>query len=120
MNKVELTGKIYNTKVSNTTTGKTITRFGLSIYTGKGKDGKSQYGFVDCKYFGDIMNTEGLKDVNGHLTVDTWEKDGKKYSKPEVIVDAIKESEMFAQKPATKPEPKEEPGFDDDLDGILE
>ena len=121
MNKVELTGRIYNTKVSNTTTGKTITRFGLSIYTGKGKDGKAQYGFVDCKYFGDITNTEGLKDVAGYLTVDSWEKDGKKYSKPEVVVDSIKESEMFAQKPVAKnPEPKDEAGFDDNLDGILE
>lgn len=111
MNKVELTGRIYNIKETNTSTGKAISRFGLSIYTGKSKDGKSQYGFIDCKYFGHVAPTDKLQDVTGRLTVDSWEKDGKKFSKPEVIVDEMKESDMFS-KPA---EAKDDSFKDDDI-----
>lgn len=119
MNRVELTGRIYNVKVSTTVSGKKVTRFGLSIYVGKGKDGKSQYGFIDCIYFDNILDTESLKDIVGRLTVDTWEKDGKKFSKPSIIVDSIKESEMFSGKKEEKNKSEtESQGFDDNLDDI--
>ena len=97
MNKVEISGRIYNKKVSTTSTGKTVTRFGLSIYTGKDKDGKSQYGFVECKYFGEITDSSELQDVTGRLSVSSWEKDGKKFSRPEIIVDSIADSTMFSE-----------------------
>ena len=96
MNEVKITGKVYNPKVTTTMTGKNITRFGLSIYCGKDKEGKSKYGFVDCKYFG------------------SWEKDGKKFSKPEIIVDTIVNSEMFAP----KKEEKIESDIDDSIDDL--
>lgn len=115
MNKVEVTGRVYNPQVRTSLAGKSITRFGLSIYVGKDKDGKSKYGFIDCKYFGNLVTDDKLKDVTGHLTVDSWEKDGKKFSKPEIIVDTIVNSEMFAPKTEEK---KEELSFDDSLDGI--
>ena len=118
MNKVELSGRIYNIKEATTSSGKTVTRFGLSIYTGKNKEGKSQYGFIDCKYFGRVSTSEELQDVSGRLTVDSWEKDGKKFSKPEVIVDEIKESEMFA-KPVEKKKDEGVPFNDDNIDDIF-
>jgi len=111
MNKVELTGRIYNIKETTTTTGKTVSRFGLSIYTGKDKEGKSKYGFVDCKYFGRVQQSSELQDVVGRLSVDTWEKDGKKFSRPEVIVDSIGLSTMFAD---AKKETKKEDDFNYD------
>ena len=118
MNEVKITGKIYNPKVSTTAAGKSVTRFGLSIYCGKDKEGKSRYGFVDCKYFGNIADDGNLKDIDGYLSVDAWEKDGKKFSKPEIIVKNITDSTMFEnkqeQKQETKEEPKEEP-FDDEI-----
>lgn len=114
MNEVKITGKVYNPKVTTTMTGKNITRFGLSIYCGKDKEGKSKYGFVDCKYFGSLVTDENLKDVTGHLTVDSWEKDGKKFSKPEIIVDTIVNSEMFAP----KKEEKIESDIDDSIDDL--
>ena len=97
MNKVEITGKVYNAKVTNSLSGKSITRFGLSVYCGKGKDGKSKYGFIDCKYFGNLVTDENLKDVTGRLSIDSWEKYGKKFSKPEIIVDTIVNSTMFQE-----------------------
>ena len=118
MNKVEITGRIYNIKETTTTTGKTVSRFGLSIYNGKDKNGKTQYGFVDCKYFGRVTPSELLKDVVGRLTIDSWEKDGKKFSKVEILVEEIKESDLFTK---VAPQPKkEDDSFDDDLDGVLE
>lgn len=116
MNEVKITGRVYNANVRTSLSGKSITKFGLSIYCGKDKDGKSKYGFVDCKYFGNLVTDNELKDVTGKLSVDTWEKDGKKYSKPEIIVDSIVSSTMFANK---KEEPKTDDSFDDNLDGIL-
>ena len=112
MNKVELTGKIYNVKVSTTATGKKISRFGLSIYNGKDREGKSQYGFIDCKYFGEVQPASNLKDISGRVTIDAWEKDGKKFSKVEILVDTINQSAMFANK-------KQETFDDDELGAIF-
>ena len=112
MNEVKITGKVYNAKVSTSLSGKSITRFGLSIYCGKDKEGKSKYGFVDCKYFGNLVTDDGLKDVVGKLSVDSWEKDGKKFSKPEIIVDTITPSEMFAPKQEQPKEETEDSGWD--------
>lgn len=113
MNEVKITGRVFNAKASNTLAGKSITRFGLSIYCGKDKDGKTKYGFVDCKYFGNLVTDNNLKDVTGRLFVDTWEKYGKKFSRPEIIVDTIVNSTMFADK-------KEEPAdsFDDNIEDL--
>lgn len=114
MNKVEITGKIYNIKETTTSNGKTISRFGLSIYNGKDKNGKSQYGFVDCKYFGRVTPSDLLKDVVGRLTIDLWEKDGKKFSKVEILVEEVKESDLFTK--VAPQQKKEDDSFDDDLD----
>ena len=116
MNKVEITGKVYNAKVTNSLSGKSITRFGLSVYCGKGKDGKSKYGFIDCKYFGNLVTDENLKDVTGRLSIDSWEKDGKKFSKPEIIVDTIVNSTMFQEnKEENEAKEEVESTFDDSI-----
>lgn len=100
MNKIEITGGIYNVKQVETPSGKPITLFGLRIYVGKDKEGKAKYGFVDCKYFGNLpTNDKELKDITGKLSVNTWTKDGKTNSKVEVVVDTIEPSKMFADKP---------------------
>ena len=117
MNEVKITGRVYNAKTTNTLSGKSITRFGLSIYCGKDKEGKAKYGFVDCKYFGNLVTDEKLKDVTGHLTVDSWEKDGKKFSKPEIIVDTIVTSEMFSNREGPKKD-RNESEIDDSIDDI--
>lgn len=99
MNKVEITGGIYNLKRIETAGGKPISLFGLRIYVGKDKEGKAKYGFVDCKYYGDLpANDKELKDIKGRLSVNTWTKDGKTGSRPEIIVESIEPSKMFADK----------------------
>ena len=99
MNKVEITGGIYNIKKADTSSGKCISRFGLRIYCGKDKEGKAQHGFINCKYYGDITNDGQLKDITGRLSVDVWKtKDGRTISTPEIIVESINPSEMFSKK----------------------
>jgi len=99
MNNVEITGGIYNLKRIETSSGKPISLFGLRIYAGKDKDGKAKYGFIDCKYYGELPTADKeLKDIKGRLSVNTWTKDGKTGSRPEIIVDSIEPSKMFADK----------------------
>lgn len=92
-NQVIISGRAYNPQVRQTKSGKTITTFGLSVYSGKDADGKSRYNFIDCKCFSDETNLSGDVVASGRLAFDNWEKDGKKYSKPVIIVDKLEKGE---------------------------
>ena len=95
MNNVELNGKICQQKAITTSTGKTITSFSLNFYNGK-KDGKSQYAFIDCKMFSAIeIDDKSNVACKGWLGAESWEKDGKKYSR---IVFYVKEIEVVDNK----------------------
>lgn len=95
MNNVELNGKICQQKAIKTSTGKTITSFSLNFYNGK-KDGKSQYAFIDCKMFSALdIEDKSQVDCKGWLGAESWEKDGKKYSR---IVFYVKEIEVTSNK----------------------
>lgn len=86
-NKVVITGKAYRPKVIKTKSGKSITTFGLSVYNGKDRYGKSTYCFIDCKVFQDLSNLSGEVNITGKIAFDCWEKDGKKFTKPIILVD---------------------------------
>lgn len=88
-NKVIITGRAYRPQVRTTKSGKAITTFGLSVYNGKDRDGKSTYCFIDCKYFDEANNLNGDVRVEGKLAFDVWEKEGKKNTKPIIIVDKL-------------------------------
>lgn len=95
MNNVELNGKICQQRAITTSTGKTITSFSLNFYNGK-KDGKSQYAFIDCKMFSAIeIDDKSNVACKGWLGSESWEKDGKKYSR---IVFYVKEIEVVDNK----------------------
>lgn len=126
MNNVELNGKICQQKAITTSTGKTITSFSLNFYNGK-KDGKSQYAFIDCKMFSAIdIDDKSNVACKGWLGSESWEKDGKKYSR---IVFYVKEIEVVDNKissegrnldegvdifPDKDVEPNDDFGFTDD------
>lgn len=93
-NQVIVSGRAYRPQLRMTKSGKPITTFGLSIYNGKDKDGKSTYCFMDCKSFSDESNLAGDVLVSGRIGFDCWEKDGKKVTKPIIIVDKIMGGEM--------------------------
>ena len=95
-NKVEISGKVYNSEVRTTTAGKTVIRFGLSVYAGKDKEGKSLYRFVNCKYWGVNIENGMTIDIVGKIAFDTWVKDGKENVRPYILVDSF----MDHQKPA--------------------
>lgn len=94
-NKVELSGRVYNSEVRTTASGKTIIRFGLSVYAGKDQEGKSVYHFVNCKYWG--VNIENNMDIDivGKIAFDTWEKDGRQNVRQYILVDSF--SDHFSQ-----------------------
>lgn len=95
MNNLELNGKICQQKAITTSTGKTITSFSLNFYNGK-KDGKSQYAFIDCKMFSALdIEDKSMVDCKGWLGSESWEKDGKKYSR---IVFYVKEIQVTSNK----------------------
>ena len=79
INEVKLSGYIYNPKETQTASGKTITRFGMKVWCGKGKDGKNIYEFVNCKCFNRLPQVEGEVFFIGRVTVESWEKDGVKH-----------------------------------------
>ena len=88
-NKVELSGKVYNSELRTTASGKTIIRFGLSIWAGKDKAGNSQYQFVNCKYWGDGIENGMNIDIVGKICFDTWEKDGQTKVRQYVLIDSF-------------------------------
>jgi len=96
-NKVEISGKVYNSEVRTTTSGKTVIRFGLSVYAGKDKDGKSLYQFVNCKYWGVNIQNGMLIDLIGKIAFDTWVKDGKENVRPYILVDSFVDHQKPAQ-----------------------
>ena len=88
-NQVIISGKAYRPQLRTTKSGKSITTFGLSVWSGKDADGKSQYNFIDCKCFSDESGLAGDVVVTGKLSFENWTKEGKKFSKPVIIVDRL-------------------------------
>lgn len=78
--------------------------FRLSYYQGKGKDGKATYGGIDVTAFDRLaqawdgqLHDKDKVIVTGHISLDKWEKDGKKYYKHRLIADDIgKQLDLFA------------------------
>lgn len=88
-NKIEISGKIFKPQVKSFSSGKILTEFGLSVWTGK-KDDKNTYEFITCKLWGDLTDIDGDKIVQGRLAFDSWVKDGKKQVKPYILVDSVR------------------------------
>lgn len=92
-NKVVITGKACRPQVRQTKSGKSITTFGLSVYNGKDRDGRGTYCFIDCKVFENMSDLSGEVRCEGRIGFDCWEKDGKKFTKPVIIIDKITKNE---------------------------
>lgn len=96
-NRISLDGQVFQPETRySQTTGKPMLNFNLSFYNGKTADGKTKYGSIRVRAFGalaeNIAKTITEKEryiVEGHLSVDKWEKDGKKYYQHVVIADDI-------------------------------
>lgn len=104
MNYMTLSGTVFQPESRVAKSGMTVLTFRLSYYQGKGKDGKATYGGIDVTAFDRLAHAwdSQLQDkdkviVTGHITLDKWEKDGKKYYKHRLIADDIgKQLDMFA------------------------
>lgn len=96
MNHVTLSGTAFepNTRVAKS--GMAVLTFRLSYYQGKDKDGKATYGGMNVTAFDRLaqawdgqLHDKDKVIVTGHITLDKWEKDGKKYYKHRLIADDI-------------------------------
>lgn len=104
MNHVTLSGTVFEPESRVAKSGIAVLTFRLSYYQGKGKDGKATYGGIDVTAFdrlahawdGQLQNKDKVI-VTGHITLDKWEKDGKKYYNHRLIADDIgKQLDLFA------------------------
>ena len=96
-NKVEISGKVYNSEIRTTPAGKTVIRFGLSVWAGKDKEGKSMYHFVNCKYWGVNIENGMTIDIIGKIAFDRWLKDGKENVRPYILVDSFQDHQKPEQ-----------------------
>lgn len=105
MNYVTLSGTVFEPESRVAKSGMAVLTFRLSYYQGKGKDGKATYGDIDVTAFdrlaqawdGQLQNKDKAI-VTGHITLDKWEKDGKKFYKHCLIADDIgQELNLFAK-----------------------
>lgn len=97
-NKVILMGNLTrDPEVTATSSGQSVTKFGLAVNrTWRSADGSQQesVSFIDCVAWGKVgeIIAQYLQKgrpllVSGHLEQSSWEKDGQKRSKVEVIVE---------------------------------
>ena len=88
---VELSGRVCRPEIRTTANGKQVIRFGLSVWSGKDKEGKSTYNFVNCKHWGDGIREGADIDLVGKIAFDSWEKDGKKNVRMYILVDSFQD-----------------------------
>lgn len=114
-NEIKITGKVYNPVERHTNSGKVITEFGLSVYAGKNKEGKSRYKFITCKVWKEIGKPQGDQLVTGKLAFDVWEKDGKEMSKPYILAEDVCPQTQETEQEQTKTATEGVPVIDDDI-----
>ena len=115
INRVILTGNLTrDPEMRRTQGGMTIMTLGIAVNDRR----KNQQGewedvpnFIDCTMFGNRAESlsnylsKGSKvAIDGKLRYSTWERDGQKRSKLEVIVDDLELLTPKSQKPAQKPQ----------------
>lgn len=91
MNNIQINGTIFNPKEVG---GKKM--FRLAFYNGKNANGDfNKDGYIDCKVtnktvVNDVIFTDREKvELQGFLTCDYWEYQGKKYSQLTIVVNEI-------------------------------
>lgn len=100
-NKVELVGRVnFIAEPKSTANGSLI----LTVLLSKKKYNKDEYDSFRLKLFGDVAHkfADGIKkgdnvQVVGRLSTDSYEKDGKKISTTEVIVNSYNKVEYDAK-----------------------
>ena len=105
MNYVTLTGTVFQPESCVAKSGMAVLTFHLSYYQGKRKDGKAAYGSIDVMAFDRLaqawdgqLHDKDKVIVTGRLTLDKWEKDGKKFYKHCLIANDIgQELNLFAK-----------------------
>jgi len=98
-NVVSIIGRLTNDcEISKGSNGNTYGRFSIAVnrsYQANG-DWHDETSFFDCSMFGDICTTKGpylqkgkRVSIIGSLRQSRWEKDGKKMSKVEILVNQV-------------------------------
>tara|TARA_R110000803_G_scaffold20201_13_gene52271 strand:- start:733 stop:1077 length:345 start_codon:yes stop_codon:yes gene_type:complete len=98
MNKITMLGRLTR-DIENRSYGSDggiVGKFGLAVNTYRGKDKEDDVCFIDVACFGRVAETIGKYFskgdailVEGKLKLNTWEKDGQKRSKHEIVLDTF-------------------------------
>jgi len=129
INRVVLTGNLTrDTELRRTQSGMAILNIGLAVNDRRKNSQTGQWedyaNFVDCVMFGSraesVANyiSKGSKvGVEGKLRYSSWEKDGQKRSKLEVVIDDIEFMDGKKQQPQQQQQTIDETGgvYDDDI-----
>jgi len=126
INRVTISGNLTREpEVRRTASGMAIVSFGVAVNERRKNNQTGDYedyaNFIDCTMFGTRAEAvssylaKGSKvAIDGHLRYSSWEKDGQKRSKLEVLVDEIE----FMSKAEKKPQQAQAPStavYDDDI-----
>ena len=118
MNKVFISGNLTrDPETSTTTSGTSVMSFGVAVNDRKRNPQTGEWedvaNFVDCVMFGARAEAlakilvKGVKcAIEGRLRYSSWEKDGQRRSKLEVVVDEI---EFLSQRKEDKPQQPKQP-----------
>jgi single-strand DNA-binding protein len=115
-NKVMLMGNLTrDPELKNTASGATICRFGLAVNRKykQGEDWKEDVCFVDITSWGNqaencskYLSKGRLVFVEGRLNFGSWEKDGEKRNRLDVVASNIQFLDSKTPPPPPPPEPK--------------
>lgn len=105
VNTVVLSGNITRDAELKEFPNSSVVKFGFAFHQGRGKNETT--GFIDVEKWGDgtgalaqhLTKGKGLV-LEGRLKMDSWEKDGKRHSKPVLVVNTL----HFVPKSEKKPE----------------
>lgn len=116
-NVVSIVGRLTgDCEISKGANGNTFGRFCIAVNRSYQANGEwhDESSFFDCSMFGDICSIKGpylqkgkRVSVVGSLRQSRWEKDGKKFSKVEILVNQIQFLDSFSS--AKRPEPADAP-----------
>lgn len=111
MIKIDCAGYVRKPEAATSNGGKSYVKFGLSVKTGKDKEGKAIYTWLNCRDFraDATVPVDGtFMKLKGGLGISVTEKDGKRYTNHDVFVDALdaappRDGETTAQAEPAKP-----------------